>query len=405
MSQKKETVAELEKKNTDIQINHRYFTISLLELLEMALEKSNTLNLDTLDVSIKKNVKTIKDHTKFRGVCNELKKGFSEKNEEFDQGRIIKKVYKVLTQHFDMIYPDSNNELFTLKNEKNQTVTIIPGLDLNVVVELMDDAEKKLLWGYIYFMYVSSVSMISLINDHKKEGKSIENLPKLKTKILESGVMQKNSKLFNPFFGLIGQEESKNDYSVEKMYENVEGIKSPEEFTVDAMMKMTGIDKLFDSSQLNDQLRGIGQEDISDATSNIAKLLGAEGDSDINEICGSLVKGIISDLKDNPTKGFSNMFETAKSVTEKIGKTLDGKKMEKTANKVFSFLKNGKENLKNMKDDSGNPIGEKLMSSLAGPLQMVEKLGAGASPEDYKNLFSQVSNAVSGEVSTLPKKN
>ena len=105
MSQKKNTDM-IEKKNTEIQFNHKYFSVSFIEFLDIVYNKSISIDLNDLDVTIKKNVKMIKEHTKLIQVCLELKKGFSEKYDDFDQGRIIKKIYKVLTKHIDKIYPD-----------------------------------------------------------------------------------------------------------------------------------------------------------------------------------------------------------------------------------------------------------------------------------------------------------
>lgn len=353
--------------------------MSIIEFLDILHNASLSVNLDELDVSVKKNVRTIKEHTKLRQVCSELKKGFSEKNDDFDQGRIIKKLYKVLTQHINKIYPEKSNDLFTLKNEKNETITIIPGLDINLVIHLLNNDDMNYLWGYLYMMYVCSVSMISLINNHKKNEKILELLPKIKEKVVKSGVMNKNQKLYNPFIGLIGQTDTVAQYDVKTMFETVEGIKSPEDMTMEAMLKATGIDKLIDPNTINptvlsEQLKGIGQDDINEATSSIATLLGADGDDDVSDICGTLVSGIVSNMKENPSKGITDMFGTAKGVVDKLGHTLDQNKMKKTASKVFNFFKEGKNNLKNMKDKDGLPIGEKIYSALAEPLKKIEEM-------------------------------
>lgn len=377
-------------KKIEIQVHHKYFTTSLIEILNLLLKQSCEIDFDKLDVSVKQNVKVIKSHTKLRSVCNELKKGFSSEQCDFDQGRIIKKIYRVLTQNLDKLYPDPDKSLFTLKNDKGETVTIIPGLDMGLVTGSLNEEDTASLWGHMYMLYVSSVAMISAINNHKKEGKVWDVVPKIKEKVTKLGMFGKS---FNPFVGLMNET---TEYNVKTMFEKIDDIKAPSGPSMEDIFKMTGVDKLVDVNQLGEQLKNVKQEDINEATASIAKLLGAEHDSDIREVCGTLVEGIVSDLKANPDGGLKGMFETAKSVTEKLGPTIDKAKMKKTASKLTSFLKNGESNLKNMKDDKGNPIGEKIMESLKLPLKLAESMEGKRAPElsDYKELMAQVNSAV-----------
>lgn len=392
MEGKDSKVANIDmNKKIEIQVHHKYFTTSLTEILNLLLKQSHEIDFDKLDVSVKQNVKVIKNHTKLRSVCNDLKKGFMSNEQcEFDQGRIIKKIYRVLTQNLDKLYPDPDKSLFTLKNDKGETVTLIPGLDMGLVTGSLNEENTTMLWGHIYMLYVSSVAMISAINNHKKEGKVWEIIPKIKEKVTKMGMFGKS---FNPFVGLM---QETTEYNVKTMFEKVDDLKAPAGPSMEDIFKMTGVDKLVDVNQLGDQLKNVKQEDIDEATSSIAKLLGAEYDNDVKEVCGTLVEGIVNDLKANPDGGLKSMFDTAKSVTEKLGPKIDKGKMKKTASKLTHFLKNGESNLKNMKDDKGNPIGEKIMESLKIPLKLAETMEGKRQPElaDYKALMEQVSNAV-----------
>lgn len=378
-------------KNIEIQVHHKYFTASLVEILDLLLKQSHEIDFDKLDVSIKNNVKVIKGHTKLRSVCNDLKKGFeSSYQSEFDQARIIKKIYRVLTQNLDKLYPEPDKSLFTLKNDKGEIITIFPGLDMALVTNALNDEDTKTLWGHMYMLYISSVGMISAINNHKKEGKVWDIIPKMKEKVTKMGIFGKS---FNPFIGLM---QDDTEYDVKTMFDKVDEIKAPSGPSMEDVFKMTGVDKLVDVNQLGEQLKNVKQEDINDATMSIAKLLGAEHDNDVKEVCGTLVEGIVSDLKANPEGGIKSMFETARSVTEKLGPKIDRSKMKKTATKLTTFLKNGESNLKNMKDEMGNPIGEKIMESLKIPLKLAESMEGRGQPalSDYKDLMDQVNNAV-----------
>lgn len=372
----------------NILINNKYFVVSLIEILDLLLKKSNEVNLETLDMEMKQNIRLYKDHLRLRKACNALKYGFtSDDKEGFEEGKIIKKVYKTLTNNLNLFFPNPQKELFSLTDSNGAIVTIIPSIDINLVFSNMTDDELNVLWGYMYLMYISAVGMITDANGHRKEGKLWEIVPKIREKIIKMGLM-KNGKIFNPFIGLSADS---HNYSTSTLYENVEELK-PTELSIDTVLQMSGVDKMVDLNHLNDQLKNVKEEDISEATKNITKLLGAENDADINDVCKTLVEGIVSDLKSNPEGGIKNMFETAKSVTEKIGNKIDQNKMAKTAGQLSHFLQNGEENLKNMKDNNGNPIGDNLMNTLQGPLQFIKNYQSDAPPslEQLQQLMSQM---------------
>ena len=197
--------------------------------------------------------------------------------------------------------------------------------------------------------------------------------------------------MFNPYIGIMRDNDT---YDVGKMFENVDKLETPEGLSLETIFKYTGIDKMVDPSQIQDQLQNIKPEEISDATRQITKLLGAENDKDINEVCGTLVEGIVDDLRQNKG-GLKGMFETAKSVTEKLGSKLDKNKMKKTAQQMTGFLQNGESNLRGMTDDKGNNIGEKIFQSIKLPLQMVQNMDSGKkmNPQDFQNMMKSVNDA------------
>ena len=51
-------------------------------------------------------------------------------------------------------------------------------------------------------------------------------------------------------------------------------------------------------------------------------------DSDIKDVCSTMVKSVLDDIK---TNGIENMFTIAERVSSKIGDKLDPEKMAKTA--------------------------------------------------------------------------
>jgi|SaaInlStandDraft_4_1057021.scaffolds.fasta_scaffold09685_3 hypothetical protein len=397
-----------EIKNLKILTHHKYFTASLVEMLNILQNKSDEVDLESLDVSVKSNVKIQKTHSKLRVTCAEIKSGLLNES-DYDQGKIIKKIYKVITSNMDLFYPVPSASLFKLKNSEGAIITIIPGLDVNVVTSMMNDSELDSLWNYMYMMYISAFSLISLTNENKKSNIA-ELLPKMRERVVSSGILKDNNNFINPYFGISA--EDSNKYDIESMFENVDEIQAPTGDIMANMLKMSGIEKMVDLDKINDSLKNIKDEDKAEATKSIAKLLGAEGDNDIEEVCNTLVEGIIGDLKNNKN-GLNGVYETAKSVAQSHGSKIDSSKMEKTVEKLQSFMQNGEKNLENMTDENGNPIGSSLLNSLKGPMNMANMAGMAGMPGmgggglgNMKNmgaLFSQISKLASEQENPKPK--
>jgi len=186
----------MDEKNFRITMNHKYFTMALFDILDIVEKKSNENDLDGLDRSVKKNIKIIKNHTRLRSMCENIRSGFSS-NENFDDGQFIKKVYKSLTLKINMLYPDPSVELFRFKNEKKEIVTIIPSIDVGLIINDLSEDESTLFWNYMYIMYISSVDMISAINENRtmKNTDVVEQIRNVvsKMEIVTTG------KYFNPY--------------------------------------------------------------------------------------------------------------------------------------------------------------------------------------------------------------
>lgn len=380
----------------NILINNKHFVTSLTEILTLLSNKSKEIDIDDLDLNQKHNMVLYNDHARLRKACAALIYNFTSPNPEsgFSEGPIIKKVYKTLSQNMDNFFPESSIDLFYLRNMNGAVVTIIPSIDIGLVARKMTEEELNSLWGYLYMLYVSAVGMIMEANEHKKSGRIWDEiLPAMRERVTRLGLM-KDGKIFNPFVGLHGES---GNYDVQSMFSGVDST-SPTGPNMEDMMKLTGVDKLIDIGHLKDQLNNVKQEDITEATKNITKLLGAEQDQDINDVCSTLVEGIVSELKANPDAGIQNLFSITGKITENMGNKLDKQKMAKTATQLFSFLQNGESNLRNMKDDQGNPIGEKIMKSLEGPLQFAKAFqpGQGQLPNltDCQNMMAQVNQTV-----------
>jgi hypothetical protein len=379
-----------QSKKIKIMTHHKYFNTSLTEVLNILVNKSNTVDTSLLSVKI------TKAHKRLRDTCEKLKGGFSLNNENYDQSKIIKKIYKVITQYISKFYPEPSTELFRLKNESGEIITIIPGVDINLIIPLMSESEIDNLWNYMYVMYISSVSIISIVNEHKK-GKVYEIMPDMRERVVKSGILNGGGES-NPFFGLFSNNHQ--EYDINDMFKNVDNIDDPASDIMSSLFKMSGIEKLIDTDSLGDQLKNIKQEDITEATKSITKMLGAEDDEDITEVCNSMVEDVVKNLTNNSDKGIEGMRETIKNMSSKISSNVDNKKLSKVLGKLSTFMENGEENLKNLKDENGNMIGESIFESLKGPLEMLQNMKKGnngmpdmASMQSLFAQFSKMSNA------------
>jgi hypothetical protein len=234
-------------KNFKLYNYQKYFIVSLFEILTMSEKKIVDLKLTT------------KSSESFLQACSDLRQGFSSES-GFDHGRIIKKVYKIITQNLDKLYPDISLDLFSLKNN-GSIITIIPGLNLGFVINKFTKEELDIFMGHFLMLYVSSVEMVNEVNTKKKNSKVLEILPQLKEKISKLGITH-DGVIFNPYVGLLKDEE---DYNIDHMYKNIENIKQPEGLKITSLLPMLGISESTINniaSHIKEQLKDVDEEDI-----------------------------------------------------------------------------------------------------------------------------------------------
>jgi hypothetical protein len=361
-------------------INHKYFSESLLKLVDLIEDKSKEI-IEATKASYDSNsqpepdfkkTNKYKNHQQLQNQCQALRNGFSGKIKDFDQGKVIKKVYKMLTQNMDKFFPDQNLELFQLKEKDGAFVTIIPGVIMNLVVKNASPEFMNQLWGNLYMLYISAANLINYVNKSKKDEKILELIKNMQAKVVEMGII-KQDELFNPFVGLNAET---GEYNVEQMFANIENAPEGENMSMDSVLKMSGIDKMFDMKELSKQLKDIKDDEINEATEKITGLLGAKGDNDISEVCHELITNIVHDLK-NDQSGNLNMFEIAQSVAKKVGGNMKKDKFSKTANQFNKFMENSQDKLKDLKDDKGNPIGDKFLNGVNIPMQLMQMMSKG----------------------------
>jgi hypothetical protein len=190
--------------------------------------------------------------------------------------------------------------------------------------------------------------------------------------VIEFGIVKNKLFFGNPFVGI---NEETGEYDVKTLFSNLESVnkESTDLLNPESMLKMMGINKMFDMKDIMSKFKDINQNEIEEATEQISKLVGADGDDETKKFLGSLINDVITKVQ---TSGDNiNMMDLANIVMNDTSKTADSSKLEKTAGYLKNFMNNSQEILKNMKDDKGNPIGEQLLKSMKIPMQFMQQMG------------------------------
>ena len=140
-------------------------------------------------------------------------------------------------------------------------------------------------------------------------------------------------------------------------------------------------------------MANINDEDITNATDTITQLFGAEKDSDVGDMCSTLVTEFVSDFKTSPDGNtIDKLCSTAQSIIGKLeSNKIDRSKMQSTLGRLDTFMQNSDKTFKDMKDTNGNPIGEDIMEKLKGPLQFMSSMQKGGSAPDMSQLMGMLS--------------
>ena len=334
-------------------------SISMVQLLQDVVSAS-TLSKDSKAVA------------RFLSSGNQFVDNLRTRDNSLDYTRFIKKAFGVLRERDRCQYIiDKNHQLFNIRDIDNKIVTIIPGIDLRVGYGLLDADQKTQFWQYLYLFCSSVFQMIRTSNPTKFEKNQYldDCLNTIELELAKTGVVF-NKQIFNPFIGLNAGNESKETYGLTDMFT---GDELPKEHSVsiDSVLSMLGVDKMFDEKKLNEELKNIGEEQINIATDQIANLLGAGDNQEVREVCNTLIQDIVLNFKEN---GINNIGETLRRVAENAKNNIEIDKMRKTADSMKYFMENNQEKMRNMKDADGNPIGEQLMNSMTLPMNMMNML-------------------------------
>lgn len=344
-------------------------SISILSLVQSACDKLKNEELHPKD---------LKSKEKFMDSSQKFVENMKNQD-NFDYTRFIKKAFNSLksVEQCERLR-EKDPEIFNVRDEDNRIITILPGIDLKYAYKVLDDNEKILFWQYMYLISNSVFNLVRLSNIQKfnKYAHIIDTIQYLEREMGKTGIMF-NDQIFNPFIG-IG--ENQNEYGVDEMFTGGE-LPKQQSISIESVLNMLGINKMFDEKKLNEELKCIGDQQINEATDKITSLLGAANQPEVKEVCNILIQDIVANFREN---GIGNLNETLQKVAANAKKNIELSKMKKTAESMKYFMANSQEKLKDLKDADGNPIGQQLFDKIAVPMNMFNMMSGGASQGSHK---------------------
>lgn len=336
------------------------FTVSSISLLNLLQTACNAQDKTKLDAREQRSIQRFMDSS--QKFIDNMKD--SEVN--FDYTRFIKKAFSTLrTEEHCTYIREKNAAIFDIRDTENKIVTILPGIDIKVGYRYLGEPESINFWQYMYLFVSSVFNLIKSSNEEKftKHPHLSETLTSLEEEMAKTGIMF-NNQIFNPFIG-VGNDRT--DYSVNDMFTGGP-LPNKQNVTIDSVLSMLGVDKMFDEKKLNEELKNIGEDQINEATDRIVSMLGASNNQEVKEVCNVLIKDIVQNFKEN---GIGNVSDTLKRVAENAKKNIEINKMKKTAESMKFFMANSQEKMKDMKDSNGNPVGQQILNSMSVPMSMM----------------------------------
>lgn len=372
MSQEKST-AENRETVTQVQIFTASSIYFLTILRDVCTKKTNTECTE----------KELYALNRFINTSNEFIKQIKSNNddEEFDYSRFVKKAFDTLKvkEHCEYL-KNKDGMLFEVRDENNKIMTIIPGIDIKLGYKLLDEKERDVFWQHMYLFASSVFTLIKIYNNDsfgRKYAYVGDLLEYIKNDISKTGVLCKTG-IFNPFIGITTKGGT---YGINDMSTHGE-LPAQQNVSIESLLSVMGVEKILDQDKLNSMFKDIKDEQVAVALDQVVGLLGANNDPEIKEVCGLLVKDIVSNIKEN---GFTNLGEMFQKLTENAKKNIDQKKLMKTAVGVKSFMANSEEKMKEMTNEKGEPVGEQLLSMMSVPLKMMNFMGMGIPENNEEN--------------------
>jgi hypothetical protein len=344
--------------DTFVKLHNLYFTTTLVSIVDL-------VNQTSVEYCEKKGKK--KNHENLQKTCNDILVHYKNKDKNdnnndnngksnLSERKIILKIYSVMRINTDLLIKRSH-ELFDLKDENKNMLTIIPGCDIGLVYKKLKEDDAVRLWKLLSVLFITVTRLVhSLCGDKiKTKYKDIINnaTNQLTKQLLDEGV-DIEKMLFNPFLGL-GNDNDNGDgkgICVDDLFNQItSSLKEGQNGTgIESLMNIEYITKTLGvniddiDKDIREKCKDITDEEIESVSGQISEFFGGKGDNDVKEVCGTLVKHVIKDVRDN---GIRDMLNNGKNKTfENVEKELGKKKLKKVAKKMHKVVQN--KNIPNM---------------------------------------------------------
>ena len=311
--------------NMNFVMNHKYFITGLVSITDMLSDKSEEL--------VETDVNNRTRYEKLQTCCSKIVRQYRHNENILDEG-------KVLLQ--------KDKDLFTVRDENNKIVTIIPGLDIGLVYDHLNEEEQMYFWQFMYLTFVSSYKMVTSANDKVKANVNeqfMENVRTIEMELQKTGLTI-NGNIFNPFVGL-NDNDNNLEFGVDELYT---GIDAPQANTntVEFILKQMGITDMIDMDKINDQLQNITDDDIVELKKNMSNILG--NDPTVTNTCNIMVDKIVENIKEH---GVSDMMGLVENMSKDISNTMDKDDLIKTSESMTSFMNSNKNKMEDMINEHG----------------------------------------------------
>lgn len=350
-------VSQVSQVSMDVVLIHRFVVANVAILNLLKKYTSTDPNLSKLDSTIDRCVESLKSSS-------------------FDFQKTLRKIYDALkTVEATEKIKNADPTLFEMRNSSNKIISILPGINIKQVYSYLSEEDVSMFWQYLYLIVLSTFNIFYLKNSKKINAQSnvVDMLKNISSKVNESITM--GDLMFNPYMG-VDAGKTREDYTLDDLFAQTADFKTGDQLSyLDGILQAMGINNLasaINEDELNSKLAALNDSDLQMATEQIANILGASNDPNAQNVCGKLVKNLVSELQ---TKGISNVGEVLQSVSKNSRSDINVTEMQQTMSYVKNFMDSGEERLKDLKDEKGKPIDPQLLNSIMGPMNMLKAMG------------------------------
>lgn len=354
--------------------------VALLKILQSHVQqKIEKLNEDG---KCDKNDREMQAYGRFNESVDRYIASFQDGS--FDFRKIMRKIYDTLrSKDTTMLVRSCSASLFELKNEEGKIVSILPGINIRIAYSMLSDIDRIKFWQYFHLMTLSSFNIFYINNSVKVSSQThvMDMINAIGIGLEKTGIMI-DDKIFNPYLGIGSGNGTSPQYGLDELFATTDELHTGEQLGIESMLNTLGLGNLINENELNAKLASLGENDLTLATDQIVKILGASADPNARDVCSKLVRSIVEELKIN---GVANVGNVLKSVATKSRSEIQINDMKNTMGYVQNFMTDGEAKLKDLKDEHGNPVGEQVMNSISAPMAMMRAMGLKFPPADPAN--------------------